>query len=220
MPPGDVSDIETEEAQPTLEELQAAMKQQSEQFAELKKNHDLALQALAEKDTRASKPEKEEGEEEPEELDPATAKALQKLQAQHATQLNAVQDQFDEMSFLQYAASAGLDPAIVAETAKQYADYRAAGVRVKGRDGQERPMTRADVLYQVVGKNEIANTFKTAPEKNLAALKAKLVGGAGFEGVGAAPEGQRYVRLDSEIDKLPVKEKAGKLEKALTGIEF
>lgn len=220
MADGDVTDIVVDEA-PSLEQLTAQLKETNTKLAEMQKKEEMYLQALAEKDSRrAAPPQKREEPEEEDPLDPRTAKEIARLKEEHATSLSAVQDQFDEMSFLNYAASAGLDPGVVAETAKTYSDYRERGVRVRGADGKERAMTRADVLYQVVGKRAIADQFKAAPERNLQALKSKLVGPAGFEGVGAPPDGARYVKIDSEIDKLPQKEKVGKLQKALEGIEF
>jgi hypothetical protein len=81
-------------------------------------------------------------------------------------------------------------------------------------------MTRADVLQQIVGRRVIADQFKSAPQRNLESFRTKLVGQAGFEGVGSAPTGERYVRLDTELDTAPAKERVTKLEKALNGVEF
>lgn len=215
--PEGVSDLDTG---PSLAELQAQLKATQEQLAAAAKEREMMLGALAEKDARRAPPQqRQEDPVDEEPLDPRTAKEIARLKEEHSASLNAVQDQFDEMSFLNYAASAGLDPALVSETAKTYNDYRERGVRVRGGDGRERPMTRADVLYQVIGKREVANAFKSAPEKNLAALKSRLVGPAGFEG-GAMPSGERFVKIDSEIDSLPTKDKVSKLEKSLSNIEF
>lgn len=218
MADGDVTDIATE---PSLAELQEQLKAQNERLAAMAKKEEMYLQALAEKDTRRPAPKKEEPpEEDLGELDPATKRALDKLQSSHTQQLSQLQDQHDEMSFMQYAASAGIDPQVVAETAKMYADYRASGVRVRGHDGQERPMTRADVMFQVIGRRSVADQFKQAPERNLQALKSKIIGPAGFDGGASAGEGPRYVKIDSEIDKLPTKDRSSKLEKALSNLEF
>lgn len=217
--PEGVSDIDPGGG-PSIEDLRKANEELQKQLQSQKAREDQYLAALAEKDVRRAPPKAAPAADDEEPLDPVTLKHLEKVRGEFRVQLSQVQDQHDEMSFLQYAASMGLPSDDVAATMKLYGDYRQSGVRVKDNDGNERPMTRADVLYQVLGRKQAQEQFKAAPQRNLESLRSKMLGAAGFDGVGAQPDGPRFVKLDAELDKEPTKARVSKLEKALSKIEF
>lgn len=215
-------------AAPSVEELQAQLKAMQDQQAAWTKEREQYLQALASVDTvvqeriapRRQAREEQGGEEQDEELDPVLQRKLAKLREADDARYSTVQDQLDQLNFTQLASSMGVTQEDYLEVEKQYQAFRRNGVSVTDNTGVKRPLTRTDVLDRLLAVRTRGEMMKAAPDKMREHLRTKVIGQAQFEGVGSYEGAPRLVKLDSELDRAPPKDRVTKLEKALEGIEF